>query len=188
MSHAYFSARRVAGCFFCFTLFAGLGLTTTFAQASYDVSPGQPAVLNGIEYGFEILNERTKEVKNEDYNRFEIGIYVTNKSGCTKLIFPRQTLFGSSSNPNLLANFDCLNATGKRLTSKSGSLSAKSFTVPYRQTVKAADGKDVTTTTNVQAGYILRNGESVSDRLIVIVPAGEQPRMKVRIQEIVDNF
>lgn len=181
-------ARRLAGLCLCLSFLLALTLNQTIAQASYEIGPGQPALLNGVEYGVEILNERTKEVKSEDYNRFEIGIYVTNKSGCTKLIFPRQTLFGSSISPDLLANFDCLNATGKRMTSKGGSLSARPFTVPYRQTVKAADGKDVTTTTNVQAGYMLRNGESVSNKLIVIVPAGEQPRLKVRIQEIVDNF
>lgn len=158
------------------------------AQTSYDVSPSQPAVLNGVEYGFEVLNEQKKESKAEEYSRYELGVYVSNKSGCTKLIFPRQTLFGTEPDPSLLATFDCLNATGKRMTSKSSNLSARPFVVPYKQTAKGADGKDVTTTTNVQAGYMLRNGESVSNKIIVIVPAGEQPRMKVRIREIIDNF
>lgn len=183
-----FPGKRLACSRIWFAVLLALSLNQAVAQASYEIGPGQPAVLNGIEYGVEILNERTKEVKSEEYNRLEIGIYVTNKSGCTKLIFPRQTLFGSGTNPDLLANFDCLNATGKRMTSKGGSLSARPFTVPYRQTVKGTDGKDVITTTNVQAGYMLRNGESVSNKLIVIVPAGEQPRLKVRIQEIVDSF
>ncbi|MGF7215157.1 hypothetical protein GGR92_001297 [Spirosoma lacussanchae] len=158
------------------------------AQTSYDIAPGEPAVFNGVEYGIEVLNERAQDVKTEEYNRYELGLYVTNKSGCAKLIFPRQTLFGTESNPNLLASFDCLNATGKRMTSKGGSLLARPFVVPYRETVKGADGKDVVKTTNVQAGYILRNGESVSDRIIVIVPAGEKPRMRVRVREIIDNF
>ena len=56
--------------------------------------------------------------------------------------------------------------------------------MPYQQKTKNADGKDVTTTTNIQAGYLLRNGETISNTFIVIVPDGEQPRMKVRINEI----
>lgn len=171
-------------CAGCLTLTSSIA----FAQASYDVTPGQPAVLNGVEYGVEVLNERSQDVKAEGYSRFELGLYVANKSGCAKIIIPRQTMFGTETNPNLLANFDCLNATGKRLTSKTGSLSARPFVVPYRQTTKGSDGKDVTTTTNVQVGYVLRNGESVSERIIVIIPAGEQPRMRVRVREIVDNF
>ena len=165
-----------------------LFVATASAQQSFDVSPGTPAVLNGIEYGIEVLNEQTKGTKDEEYNRYELGLFVNNKSGCAKLIMPRQTLFGQQTNPALLAAFDCLNATGRRMTSKSGNLSARPFVVPYRQTVKNAEGKDVTTTTNVPAGFVLRNGESVTDRIIVIVPAGEQPRMRVRVQEIIDNF
>ncbi len=158
------------------------------AQQSFDVVPGTPAVQNGIEYGIEVLNEQTKGSKEDEYSRYELGLFVVNKSGCAKLIMPRQTLFGTESNPALLAAFDCLNATGRRMTSKSGSLSARPFVVPYRQTVKNAEGKDVTTTTNVPAGFMLRNGESVTSRIIVIVPTAEQPRMRVRIQEIIDNF
>jgi len=169
-------------------LLASLAYVPVNAQRSFDVAPGTPAVLNGIEYGIEVLNEQTKGTKEDEYNRYELGLFVVNKSGCAKLIMPRQTLFGTETNPALLATFDCLNATGRRMTSKSGNLSARPFVVPYRQTVKNAEGKDVTTTTSVPAGFILRNGESVTSRIIVIVPASEQPQMRVRIQEIIDNF
>lgn len=163
-------------------------VTNTNAQLANEIAPGSPAVLNGIEYGLEVLNEQTKTTKDDEYNRYELGLFVTNRSGCNKLIFPKKTLFGEESNPSLLATFDCLNATGKRMTSKSGTIQARPFVVPYNQTTKGADGKPVTTTTSVQAGYILRNGESVTSRIIVIVPAGEQPRMQVRIREIIDTF
>lgn len=154
-----------------------------FAQQAYDLQPGQPAQLNGIDYGFEIKNERKMEISGEPFMRYELAVYVTNRSNCSKLFFPKPTLF-SEDDPNQLAAFDCLNATGKRMTSKSGKVLARPFTVPYQQKVKTADGKDATTTTNVQAGYVLRNGETVSNTFIAIVPDGEQPRLKVRIREI----
>ena len=162
-------------------------LTTlgSFAQTAYDLEEDRPATMNGVEYGFNIRNERKKEVKDEEYNRFEITIYVVNKSGCSRLMFPKQTVFGLE-NQNLLAEFNCLNATGKRLTSKGGSLNAKPFFVPYTSTIKGSDGKDVKNTVSVQAGHILRNGESVTSDFIVIVPKDERPRMKVRVRELVD--
>jgi hypothetical protein len=165
-------------------LTAGTGVR---AQQSVDLADGEPELINGIEYGFTIRNERTKEVRDEAYSRYEVTVYVTNRSGCTRLMFPRQTTFGLE-NQNLLAEFDCLNATGKRMTSKSSTLRAKPFTVPYSTQVKNAEGKMVTNTIQVPAGHALRNGETVSENFIVIVPMGEKPRMKARVRELVDAF
>ena len=166
---------------YCFLLF--LTTYSLFAQQAHDVQAGQPVQLNGIDYGFEIKNERKMEISGENFMRYEVAIYVTNKSNCSKLFFPRPT-FLSEDDPNQLAVFDCLNATGKRMTNKSGKVLAHAFTVPYQQKAKNAEGKEITTTTNIQAGYLLRNGESISNTFIAIVPDGEQPRMKVRIREI----
>ncbi|QMW03302.1 ABC transporter permease [Spirosoma foliorum] len=164
-----------------------LTLTPSFlwAQQAYDVQPGKPAQLNGIDYGFEISNERQIEIGKENFMRYEVSVYATNRSTCTKIIFPRQT-FLSTDAPNLLATFDCLNATGKRLTSKSETVVARPFTIPYQQKIKNSDGKEVTSTTNIQAGFMLRNGETVSNSFIAIVPDGERPVMKVRIKDIPD--
>jgi hypothetical protein len=171
-------------CYF-FLLFFLIVLQSSFAQQSYDLEVGKPMTYNGIEYGFEIRNERKKDVKEESFNRFEITVFVTNRSGCTKLMFPRRTTFGYEDQ-NLLANFDCLNATGKRLTSKSGTVRASEFTAPYNTTTKDAAGKNVTSTVSVKVGHVIRNGETRTDNFIVIVPDGEQPRMKVRVITLPD--
>ena len=155
------------------------------AQMAYDIEEGHPTEVNGIEYGFEIRNERKKDVKDETFNRFEITVYATNKSGCTKLMFPRQTVFGTEYQ-EIIAQYDCLNATGKRLTSKSGTVKAKEFSVPYTTTIRNSEGKDVSNTVRVRAGNVFRNGESITENFIVIIPDGERPRMKVRIREIID--
>lgn len=155
------------------------------AQMAYDIEEGHPTEVNGIEYGFEIRNERKKDVKDETFNRFEITVYATNKSGCTKLMFPRQTVFGTEYQ-EIIAQYDCLNATGKRLTSKSGTVKAKEFSVPYTTTIRNSEGKDVSNTVRVRAGNVFRNGESITENFIVIIPDGERPRMKVRIREIIE--
>jgi len=170
--------------FVCF-LFLTTLYSPLFGQQAYDVEPGKPTQLNGIDYGFEIRNERRVDISGESFMRYELTIYATNKSSCTKIMLPKQALLGQDDQ-NELANFDCLNATGKRLTSKNGKVMARPFVVPYRQRVKNAEGKEIVTTTNLQAGHMLRNGETVNNSFIVIVPSGEKPVMKVRIVEIPD--
>ena len=157
----------------------------TSAQMAYDIEEGRPTEVNGIEYGFEIRNERKKDVKDETFNRFEITVYAINKSGCTKLMFPRQTVFGTEYQ-EIIAQYDCLNATGKRLTSKSGTVRAKEFSVPYTTTIRNSEGKDIANTIRVRAGNVFRNGESITENFIVIIPDGERPKMKVRVKEIIE--
>lgn len=167
-------------------LVAGLSLLAK-GQASMEIDENKPVVLNGIEYGFAIRNESKKDVGNKgSFGRYEITVYASNKSGCTKLLLPKQTLFGQEDQ-DLLAQFDCVNATGMRFTSKSGSVKAKEFYVPYSTSTKNAEGKTVTSTIQVKAGNILHNGETVSSNFIVIVPENEMPRMKVRVREFMEQ-
>ncbi|GAB4024160.1 ABC transporter permease [Spirosoma koreense] len=154
----------------------------TNAQPAYDITDKEPALFNGIEYGYSIRNESKKDIGSKGtFRRYEVTVYVTNKSGCTKLFFPRQTTLGLQ-NQDLLANFDCVNATGARLTSKTSAVRARPFLVPYSTTSKNAEGKEVISTIQVQAGHMLENGETVTNHIVVIVPDGEEPRMRVRVQ------
>ncbi len=161
-------------------------LTPAFAQSSVDVPPTEPVVMNGIEYGYTIRNQSKKEVGSKgQFGRFEVTLYVTNRSGCSRILMPRQSFTGLQYQ-DLLADFDCLNATGMRLTSKTGSLRAKEFYVPYTTGLKGPDGKTVTSTVQVRVGNMVRNGESITENVIFIVPDGEQPQVKVRMAELMD--
>lgn len=148
-----------------------------FSQVT-DLGEKTPVTINGMEYGYVIKNEQTKEAKGEEYSRYEITLYAINKSGCTKLFANRIGLFTSDA-PNLVATFNCLNANGKRLTSKSGSVRAREFYVSARVT---ENGKE--TTQQVKAGYIFRNGETLRDNIIVLVPLGERPRISCSINSL----
>ncbi|MFN3783480.1 MAG: hypothetical protein ACK4R6_06155 [Spirosomataceae bacterium] len=72
------------------------------------------------------------------------------------------------------------------MTSKGANLRARSFSIPYRQPVVGADGKTTYNTIQVPAGFLLRNGETISNNIIVITPLGEKPSFKVRIQNFSD--
>jgi len=156
------------------------------AQQVIDLEEKQPYENNGIEYGFYITNESSKEVKGEDFDRFEISLYVTNKSGCIKLI-----PFTGNSNNNgnedvMIAEFSCKNATGKRLTAKGGKVNAK----PIFTQVKEPDPLQPSKYrfVNAQIGYAIKNGQTFTTRIIVIVPKGERPKMGCRMSYLPEMY
>jgi hypothetical protein len=154
------------------TSFLLLLTLTIFASTQaqlIDLEEKKPVTLDGIEYGYIIKNEQTKAAKGEEYGRFEITLYATNKSGCTRLFADRSSTYSSDA-ANLLATFNCVNANGKRLTAKSGMVKARDFTVNVK--MKEAD-KDVTRW--VKAGYMFRNGETLKTNIIVLVPLNDRP-------------
>jgi len=161
-----------------FMLLLYVSLNST-AQPVADLTEGQPYEQNGLEYSFYITNEKNKEIKGEDFDRYEVEVSVTNKSGCIKLIPLRSGAASNSNNEVQIAEFNCVNATGKRLTAKKGTVNAK----PWYTNVRIPDAtvKDKFRLEYAQAGYAIRDGQTISNRLIVIVPKGERPKFNCRM-------
>lgn len=130
----------------------------------------KPVLENGIEYGFSIKNEQIKVNKGEEYSRYEITLYATNKTGCSKLYADRRSILAGTEEPNLIATFTCNNANGKRLTAKAGKVNAREFYISANVT---ENGKEVYKT--VKAGFIFRNNETIKNNITVLVPKGERP-------------
>lgn len=128
-----------------------------------------PVTENGFQYGFIVNNEQVKEAGGEEYSRYELSFFITNQSGCNKMFAERSGVF-SQATRSALAGFQCLNANGKRFTSKSANINARDFYITVK---KMVDKKEVLET--VKAGYIFRNGETLKTNVIVLVPKGERP-------------
>jgi hypothetical protein len=140
-----------------------------------------PLLIDGMEYGYSIKNVATKEVSNKDFSRYEVTLYATNKSECSRIILLGQSLGIFESDMNVLAQFDCINATGQRLTSKSGTVTAKPMYVTARVSTYDSKGKSITENQKVQVGYYIRSGETVDNTVIFLVPTNSKPDLKVRI-------
>jgi hypothetical protein len=152
------------------------------AQEFRDVPENKSVIIDGVEYFYEITNES----KVKEYNRFEVTISAKNVSGC-QLIYINQNKILSffEGDPSAIARFECINANGKRLTSKGGNLKARPFYVPYSRTEKTADGKTRTINENIQGGYIFPHGRTISNSFIVLTDEG-RPKFKVRTQNFTD--
>ena len=168
---------------FLFLLFL-VSFSRLQAQQVVDLQENIPYAYSGLEYGYYNSNGSSKEVKGEDYDRYEINLYVSNKNSCIKMIPLNNSYTGSSgsttgTNEVQVAEFNCTNATGKRLTAKKGSVSAR----PWYTNVRIPDEttKEKYRTVNAQVGYAIRSGQTFTSRIIVIVPKGEQPRINCRL-------
>lgn len=165
------------------TIFAILGVLISVqpvvAQASFNLEEDKGSDFNGIEFSYVITNERNEK----DYSRYEVTLQARNVSGCPIIYFSKADEWVTSifeGDPSAIARFDCTNATGRRLTSKGGMVKARPFYVPYQQPGKNDKGETIYTNVNVQGGYLLRPGESISNNIIIITEKGQRPKFKVR--------
>lgn len=138
-------------------------------NAQYKLTKDSLLSINDLQFGYSITNIQSKD----DYERYEIRFFINN-TGCTRYILKRNNDLFSGRNENALAEFNCINATGKRLTSKSKSLTAKNWNILITEGMsKELAGK------SIQAGYIFRNGESISATEVMLTPKGEFPIIQV---------
>jgi hypothetical protein len=162
---------------FTFIVAGMLATFSAFAQQAVDLDENTPYQYNGLEYGYFITNEKSKEVKGDDFERYEINLYVSNKSGGIKII-PFTTTSVQTEDEKTVAEFSCRNATGKRLTAKNGKVAAK----PWFTQVKVADDTQASKYKFItaQVGYAIKNGQTITNKIIVIVPKGERPKINCR--------
>lgn len=151
-----------------------------FCQQAFPVTDSLPYETNGLRMGFTIKGASEKEVGDKgNFSRYSIKFYVTNISDEAKIILYKQG-FTFSKDPSLLAQFNCLNATGARFTTKESLLQASDCSVVANVDDKdCSSGKTVQNKRLVQIGYWIKAGETISNSGIVIVPLNEKPNMTV---------
>ena len=153
---------------------------SVLAQSVYPVTEPAPVNVNGLTIGYTIKSEEEKEVGNKgNFSRFAVKFYVTNATQESKIMLYKDgfNLLGNVSDQ--LAQFNCLNATGARLTSKSAIIQAAPCNVMALVEDKDAAGKTVKNKRFVQIGYWIKAGQTISTSAIVIVPLNEKPNMEV---------
>ncbi|TAF55001.1 MAG: hypothetical protein EAZ62_03010 [Sphingobacteriia bacterium] len=141
---------------------------TTTVNAQTQLEADSMYVKDGLAFGYSIVNVQTKE----DYERYEVQFFVRNLA-CTKFMLLRtQGMF--DRDPSILAEFRCLNATGKRFTNKGKTLNMPSWNYTLTDAIsKELSGK------SIQLGFIIRKDQTISGSEILLTPKGEKPSIKV---------
>lgn len=154
--------------------------TVVKAQQAFNVTDTQPALVDGLTIGYNIKSAEVKAVGDKgNFSRYSINFYVTNTSSQAKIILYKEgwNILGNVSDQ--LVQFNCLNATGARMTSKEATLSAVPCNV-----LALVDDKDCSSnkTTQskrfVQIGYWIKSGQTISATAIMICPLNERPNVQ----------
>ncbi|HZY37937.1 MAG TPA: hypothetical protein VFE53_14870 [Mucilaginibacter sp.] len=148
------------------TLFAGLFTGgTVLAQQGIPVTDQQPVVIEGLSCGYKIKSLETKTVSDKgDFSRYAISFWVRNVSPQPRILPFRIGPNGGGAPSDNLVQFNCLNATGYRLTSKYAVIKAP----PYNYFQNGSWVKN---------GFAIMPGQTVSVDEVMIVPLNEPLNM-----------
>jgi hypothetical protein len=146
-----------------------------WAQQAFQVTDQQPGMVNGLQMGYNIKSQETKTVGDKgDFSRYSVQFYVTNTTSEAKIM-----LFKNSYNSSdQLVQFNCLNATGARLTSKGATISAPACNITALVDDRDGSGKTVKNKRFVQIGYWIQAGQTLTANVILIVPLNEMPNVQ----------
>ncbi len=148
------------------------------AQQAYPVTDQQPTVIDGLQFGYTIKSTETKKVGDKgDFSRYSVRFYVTNPTNESKIILYKQGWNVMGNVSDQLGQFNCLNATGARLTSKEAIISAPACNV--LAIVSDKDGKPDNTKRFAQIGYWIKAGQTITADCILITPLNELPNVQV---------
>lgn len=146
---------------------------------------GETMEYNGLRVGYRITNISTREVGKEVHDRYTITAFVTNFSPCEIGIRLNGNERAGFINDQILrlATFDCINATGARLTTRSADITLRNDPVyfTHRYQVRLPDGRTENRTENIIVGYLLERNRTRETNFIVIVPRGEKPQIRVTV-------
>ena len=150
------------------------------AQSSYVVTDKAPLTLNGLVMGYNIRSQEVKEVGDKgNFSRYALTFYVSNPTTESKIILYKEGWNPLGNISDQIAQFNCLNATGARLTSKQVIISAPPCEVLAKvkdqdhPSTKPADSRFV------QICFWIKAGQTITADVIMIVPLNEQPNVEV---------
>jgi hypothetical protein len=147
--------------------FGIISVNKAIAQQGFPVTDQQPAVVEGLSCGYKIKSLETKAVGDKgDFSRYSISFFVRNVSNRPRILPFRPGINGMNGVADNLVQFNCLNATGARLTSKYALIKAPPYNVYQNGGV-------------AKMGYGIMPGQTVSVDEIMIVPLNEQLNMMV---------
>jgi len=168
--------------FFTAFLLVGLFANLVMAQNSKDLIDNEEWQVNGMAVGYRIINFRKQEVKDKgEMDRYEVACFVYNKGDCEVGIRFTGNERDTDNTNFKLATFNCLNATGARLTAKGTELLPEPHYFNHRWTEKNAEGKTVERSQSILVGYFLTRGRQRESSIVIIVPPGEKPEIRASV-------
>lgn len=144
-----------------------------FSQAFHPLREGEDLLVDGFSMRYDITNARSTAYRGANYERYEIQVSLTKTDAPFFRIFDKSG-DGQILEQDKLAEFTCLNAVGIRLTSLNTTIP---LPILYTKVIQV----DQEPIEQLPVGYGMQVGESLTSRIIVIVPEGEAPDLKAAL-------
>lgn len=142
------------------------------------ISDGETVDLNGMKVTFNITNKESIQAGGKNFDRYKVSASVKNVSDKSYNI--RLSSFPQIVTNTNIAELDCINATGAKLTSKKIQLKMKAQMINVSYSAYDKSGKLTSYTLPVTGSYYFDAGDTISDDAVFIVPQGEKPDVSVR--------
>ncbi len=161
--------------------------TAAFSQSralekTYAVTDTTNVVADGLSMGYSVKSATEKEVGSKgEFSRYSLQFHVTNISPEAKIFLYNQGWQVGNDVSPYVVQFDCLNATGARFTSKRVQLQLAACTILAVVEDKDHDNKITKNKRFVQVGYWIKPNETIKTDAIMIVPLNELPNMQVTL-------
>lgn len=137
---------------------------------------------DGLTVGYRIKSSKEKEVGNKgDFSRYSVEFYIVNNTYEAKIFLYNQGWQIANDVSPYVVQFDILNATGARFTSKMVQLQLAPCEVLGIVQDKNTDKDKNSKSGNkqfVKIGYWIRPGETIRTSAVLIVPLNELPSVK----------
>jgi len=143
------------------------------SQAFHSLREGENLTVDGFSLRYDITNARSTAYRGANYERYEIQVSLTKTDAPFFRIFDKSG-DAQTPEPEKLAEFTCLNAVGIRLT-------ALNTTLPMPLLYTKVIQLEQEPIERLPVGVGMQIGESLTNRIIVIVPEGETPDMKAAV-------
>jgi hypothetical protein len=154
--------------------------SVTAQPATFGITDKQPALVDGLELGYTIKSTEVKAVSNKgDFSRYSVSFFVHNTTNQGKIMLYKQGWNILNNVSDQLAQFNCLNATGARLTSKEAIINAEACNVLALVDNKCDPKSNKQDKQFVQIGYWIKPGQTISTSAILITPLNTLPDMQV---------
>ena len=151
-----------------------------FGQQTTTVTDKQPALIDGLELGYIIKSTEVKAVSGKgDFSRYSVSFYVRNTTDQGKIMLYKQGWNILDNVSDQLAQFNCLNATGARLTTKEAIINAEACNVLAKVNNNCDPKATKAEKQFVQIGYWIKPGQTISTGAILITPLNELPNVQV---------
>ena len=153
-------------------------LLSTINFYGQKITDGATVDLNGFAVTYNVLNKESVTVGGKTFDRYKVSATLVNNSG--KNYNMRLSNAPQVVSDIKIAELDCINATGAKLTSKKLELKMKPQNVNVTYWSYSKEGKYQSSVIPIVAGYYLDEGDSVNDTAIFIVPQGQTPDINLR--------